>query len=92
MLRVPAGGSASIIATGRVAMTRSDHPSGTDRVAEVAAGLKSEVIINLQGDEPLLDAKSLDLLAALLEREAVGAPCEKRVPAFSPYALFAETP
>jgi 3-deoxy-manno-octulosonate cytidylyltransferase (CMP-KDO synthetase) len=54
---------------GRVAMTRADHPSGTDRVAEVAAGLEADVVVNLQGDEPLLEAKSLDLLAGLLERD-----------------------
>jgi 3-deoxy-manno-octulosonate cytidylyltransferase (CMP-KDO synthetase) len=55
---------------GRVAMTRADHPSGTDRVAEVAAGLKADIVVNLQGDEPLLDAKSLDQLALLLKRDA----------------------
>ena len=54
---------------GRVAMTRADHPSGTDRVAEVAAGLIADVVINLQGDEPLIDPDSLDLLAALLARD-----------------------
>ena len=54
---------------GRVAMTRADHPSGTDRVAEVAATLTADVIINLQGDEPMLDPASLDLLAELLARD-----------------------
>jgi 3-deoxy-manno-octulosonate cytidylyltransferase (CMP-KDO synthetase) len=51
---------------GTAVMTRKDHPSGTDRVAEVAAGLAADVIINLQGDEPLIDPGSLDLLAGLL--------------------------
>src|SRR6266540_550029 len=54
---------------GRVAMTRADHPSGTDRVAEVAAGLTADVIMNLQGDEPMLESESLDLLAELLQRD-----------------------
>ena len=54
---------------GRVAMTRADHPSGTDRVAEVAAGLSADAIVNLQGDEPMLEAESLDLLAGLIERD-----------------------
>jgi 3-deoxy-manno-octulosonate cytidylyltransferase (CMP-KDO synthetase) len=54
---------------GRVAMTRADHPSGTDRVAEVAAGLAADVVINLQGDEPLLEPEALDLLAGLLARD-----------------------
>ncbi len=51
---------------GRVALTRRDHPSGTDRVAEVAQTLDADLIINLQGDEPLVEPSSLDLLAELL--------------------------
>jgi 3-deoxy-manno-octulosonate cytidylyltransferase (CMP-KDO synthetase) len=54
---------------GRVAMTQRDHPSGTDRVAEVARTLDADVVINLQGDEPLIDPDSLDLLADLLARD-----------------------
>lgn len=51
---------------GRVAMTRADHPSGTDRVAEVARGLDVEIVVNLQGDEPLIDPVSLEQVAELL--------------------------
>jgi 3-deoxy-manno-octulosonate cytidylyltransferase (CMP-KDO synthetase) len=40
---------------GDVVMTRSDHPTGTDRLAEVAAALDDELIVNVQGDEPLID-------------------------------------
>lgn len=40
---------------GRAVMTRSDHRSGTDRIAEVAASLTSDVIVNVQGDEPLIE-------------------------------------
>jgi 3-deoxy-manno-octulosonate cytidylyltransferase (CMP-KDO synthetase) len=47
---------------GRVEMTRRDHVSGTDRVAEVARGLDADVVVNLQGDEPLVDPAALDLL------------------------------
>jgi 3-deoxy-manno-octulosonate cytidylyltransferase (CMP-KDO synthetase) len=54
---------------GQVAMTRRDHPSGTDRVAEVATRLDADVVINLQGDEPLIDPAALDLLPQLLERD-----------------------
>src|SRR5436305_1212593 len=54
---------------GEVAFTRRDHPSGTDRVAEVAARLDADVIVNLQGDEPLVDPATLDLLPDLLERD-----------------------
>lgn len=51
---------------GRVAMTRADHASGTDRVAEVAATLTADVVINVQGDEPQLDPGAIDLLADLM--------------------------
>lgn len=54
---------------GRVVITRSDHASGTDRVAEVAQSLDADIIINLQGDEPLIDPSSLDVLAGLLEKD-----------------------
>src|SRR5712692_4758091 len=54
---------------GRVVMTRRDHPSGTDRIAEVARRLDADVIVNLQGDEPLVDPATLDLLPGLLKRD-----------------------
>jgi 3-deoxy-manno-octulosonate cytidylyltransferase (CMP-KDO synthetase) len=54
---------------GGVVLTRRDHPSGTDRVAEVARDLDADVIVNLQGDEPLIDPATLDLLPELLERD-----------------------
>jgi len=43
-----------------VRMTRADHRSGTDRVAEVAASEDAQVIVNIQGDEPLLDPAAID--------------------------------
>jgi 3-deoxy-manno-octulosonate cytidylyltransferase (CMP-KDO synthetase) len=55
---------------GHVVRTRRDHTCGTDRVAEVARTLDVDVIVNLQGDEPLIDPATLDLLAELLERDA----------------------
>lgn len=48
----------------QVAMTRSDHASGTDRAAEVADSSDATVIVNIQGDEPLIDPDAID--AALL--------------------------
>jgi 3-deoxy-manno-octulosonate cytidylyltransferase (CMP-KDO synthetase) len=51
-----------------VVMTRSDHPTGTDRVAEVALGLDDEIIVNIQGDEPLIEAFVVDTAVdALIE-------------------------
>ncbi len=52
---------------GEAAMTSPDHPSGTDRVAEVASELAADLIVNVQGDEPQIDAQDLDLLVAALE-------------------------
>jgi 3-deoxy-manno-octulosonate cytidylyltransferase (CMP-KDO synthetase) len=57
-----------------VAMTRADHPSGTDRIAEVALALGlplDAVVVNLQGDEPLIEPS---LLAACAARIADGVP------------------
>jgi 3-deoxy-manno-octulosonate cytidylyltransferase (CMP-KDO synthetase) len=52
---------------GEAVMTRDDHPSGTDRVAEVAAALPdAEIVVNLQGDEPEVAGATLDLVASLL--------------------------
>jgi 3-deoxy-manno-octulosonate cytidylyltransferase (CMP-KDO synthetase) len=47
-----------------VTMTRADHPSGTDRVAEVASTYDAELVVNIQGDEPLIDPAAID--AAIL--------------------------
>lgn len=54
---------------GRVVLTRRDHPSGTDRVAEAAHSLDAELIVNVQGDEPLIEPASLELLIQLLDRD-----------------------
>ncbi|MCG9894170.1 MAG: 3-deoxy-manno-octulosonate cytidylyltransferase [Fimbriimonadaceae bacterium] len=40
-------------------LTRADHPSGTDRLAEVAAKVEARVYVNLQGDEPLIDPANI---------------------------------
>ena len=43
-----------------VRMTRGDHLSGTDRVAEVASAESAEIVVNVQGDEPLIDPAAID--------------------------------
>lgn len=56
---------------GKARMTRSDHRTGTERVAEVAAHVEGDVFVNVQGDEPLLDPVAVDTaVSALLEEPA----------------------
>ncbi len=64
-----------------VRMTRSDHLSGTDRVAEVASAYNSELIVNIQGDEPLIDPAAIDgaALALLDEPELQMGTLKKRI-------------
>jgi 3-deoxy-manno-octulosonate cytidylyltransferase (CMP-KDO synthetase) len=50
----------------KVAMTRSDHPSGTDRIAEAVQDLDFDAVINVQGDEPLIDPALIDELAGVI--------------------------
>lgn len=52
----------------RVEMTRSDHPSGTDRIAEVACRCECDAVVNIQGDEPLIDPAVIDAVAGALAR------------------------
>jgi 3-deoxy-manno-octulosonate cytidylyltransferase (CMP-KDO synthetase) len=52
-------------------MTSADHRSGTERVAEVASGLDSPIIINIQGDEPLLQGQMIDDLVMALQEESL---------------------
>jgi len=56
----------------RVMMTRSDHASGTDRVAEVASASNAQIVVNIQGDEPLIDPSAIDAaVLGLLEEDSV---------------------
>ena len=51
---------------GEAVLTRADHPSGTDRVAEAAAGLDADLIVNVQGDEPEMDPAAINVLVELM--------------------------
>ncbi len=62
---------------GQVALTNPAHASGTDRAAEIAASSDAAIVVNVQGDEPLLDPEMIDecvrgLQSALLEDDKVG--------------------
>ena len=54
---------------GKAVLTSPDHTTGTDRVAEVARKLRSEIIVNVQGDEPLIRAPIIDTAIQPLLRD-----------------------
>ncbi len=56
----------------KVVMTRADHLSGTDRVAEAASASRAQFIVNIQGDEPMIDPAAIDaaILGILDDEEA----------------------
>ena len=57
---------------GEAVMTRRDHRSGTDRLAEVAASLSCDIVVNVQGDEPLIAPEAIgQAVAPLLDDAAV---------------------
>lgn len=61
-------------------MTSRAHQSGSDRIAEVAAELEAEIIVNVQGDEPLVAPETIDLAVEALRQDAeavVATTCEK---------------
>jgi len=45
---------------GEVAMTSPTHATGTDRIAEAVRGIEADIVVNVQGDEPMLDPRSID--------------------------------
>jgi 3-deoxy-manno-octulosonate cytidylyltransferase (CMP-KDO synthetase) len=64
---------------GKAVMTDQKHPSGTDRIAEVAASMKYDIIVNVQGDEPLIRPEMIDDVIALLsdQRASIGTLVKK---------------
>jgi 3-deoxy-manno-octulosonate cytidylyltransferase (CMP-KDO synthetase) len=66
----------------RVEMTRPEHPSGTDRIAEAAARCACDAVVNIQGDEPLIDPAVIDAVAgALAQNEMATAATPVKNPA-----------
>ena len=56
-------------AGGRVVMTRPDHQTGTDRIAEAAGGIEASIVVNVQGDLPFLDPQMIVPMLALLRED-----------------------
>jgi 3-deoxy-manno-octulosonate cytidylyltransferase (CMP-KDO synthetase) len=50
-------------------LTSAHHPTGTDRIAEAAAGLEADVVVNVQGDEPLIEGHVVDAALAALDED-----------------------
>jgi 3-deoxy-manno-octulosonate cytidylyltransferase (CMP-KDO synthetase) len=56
---------------GNVRLTRADHNTGTDRLAEVALTLDCDIVVNVQGDEPLIDPRSIVEAVAAFDDQSV---------------------
>jgi len=69
---------------GEARMTRPDHRTGTERIAEVAAHTEGEVFVNVQGDEPLLDPAAVDTAVGALLEEPAAAIATVAVPIRTP--------
>lgn len=65
---------------GNVQLTRPDHATGTDRLAEVAASIDCDVVVNVQGDEPLLDARAIaEVVSPLSDASVVMSTLYRRI-------------
>jgi 3-deoxy-manno-octulosonate cytidylyltransferase (CMP-KDO synthetase) len=78
---------------GAVVMTRADHASGTDRIAEVARSLACDLVVNVQGDEPALDPAAIEAAVAPLAADpsvvmgTLGAPLDAASELLNPNAV-----
>lgn len=54
----------------KAVLTSADHPSGTDRIAEAIANFPAEIIVNIQGDEPLIEHSVIDNLVTALHNDS----------------------
>ena len=53
---------------GKAVMTSQDHISGSDRIAEVASGINCDIVVNIQGDEPLIPPENIDQVIGCLDK------------------------
>ncbi|MFM1830750.1 MAG: 3-deoxy-manno-octulosonate cytidylyltransferase [Planctomycetota bacterium] len=65
-------------------MTRADHPNGTSRIAEVAARLHCEMVVNVQGDEPRIEPALIDLAVEALDHAGREVPVSTVASPFMP--------
>jgi 3-deoxy-manno-octulosonate cytidylyltransferase (CMP-KDO synthetase) len=65
-------------------MTRADHPNGTSRIAEVAASLHCEMVVNVQGDEPRIEPALIDLAVEALDNAGREVPVSTVASPFMP--------
>jgi len=78
---------------GKVQMTSSDHPSGTDRIAEVAKEMPDfDIIVNIQGDEPFIQPEQIETVLSLFSNKNVGIgtgyrPLEKHEDIINPHKV-----
>jgi 3-deoxy-manno-octulosonate cytidylyltransferase (CMP-KDO synthetase) len=56
---------------GKAVMTSQDHATGSDRIAEVASRLKCDIVVNIQGDEPLIPPENIDQVIGCLDKNPV---------------------
>jgi 3-deoxy-manno-octulosonate cytidylyltransferase (CMP-KDO synthetase) len=78
--------AAATAAGAPVVMTSPDHPTGTDRLAEAAAGMGDSIVVNVQGDEPLIEGFVIDAAIEALEADP-GAAMSTVVHTLEPAAL-----
>ena len=69
---------------GEARMTRHDHRTGTERIAEVAAHTQGDIFVNVQGDEPLLDPAAVDTAVTFLQEDPPAAISTVAVPIRKP--------
>jgi 3-deoxy-manno-octulosonate cytidylyltransferase (CMP-KDO synthetase) len=78
---------------GRVEMTGDHHRSGTDRLAEVASRLDCDIIVNIQGDEPMIEPQAIDAAVApvvddpALQMATIATPIDSREEHLDPSAV-----
>ncbi|HWX24076.1 MAG TPA: 3-deoxy-manno-octulosonate cytidylyltransferase [Vicinamibacteria bacterium] len=73
---------------GEVVMTSPTHTTGTDRVAEALRGIDADIIVNVQGDEPMLDPSGIDEAASVLLKEPALAMSTLAVPLLDPKEML----